>query len=73
MKYLTKTLPFFANQVIGRDRQPVDEHFIGINRLATHLFDLSYINESPVEIGIEQTQSLGWLLNILEPRCPRQK
>ena len=51
---LAKALAFFADQILGRDRKPVDEQFVRIDTFPAHLFDLAHGDERSVQIGVEK-------------------
>ena len=70
---LPKAFALLPDQVLSRNRQSIDEDFVRIDSLSTHLFDLSHVNEISVEICIEQAQPFGRAAHILKPRCSGQK
>src|SRR5947209_20126256 len=61
----------FADPVLGRDAQSVDEQRIRIDGLAPHLVDLVHGDEGAIEPRVEQRQSESRLRALFEWRRAR--
>ena len=70
---LTKSLAFFADQIPGRDRKPVDEQFVRVDTFAAHLFDFAHGDERSVKVGVKKAQSFCRFLDVLKRGRARQQ
>ena len=61
VQQIVEALAFLADAVLERHLQAVDEHLVGVDRLAAHLVDLGDLDLGAVEVGVEQRQPVGRL------------
>src|SRR6516162_1584742 len=63
----------FADAIIDRNLEPLDEELVGVDGLAPHLLDLVDLDPVAIEVGVEQAQPLRCTLDLLERRGSRQE
>ena len=73
MQDVVEAAAFLADAVLQRHRQLVEEELVGIDRLAAHLVDLAHLDVAAVEIGIEEREPVGALLDLLGRRGAREQ
>src|SRR4051794_15998491 len=60
--------PLFAEAVLDRNLEILEEQFVGVDRLAAHLLDLVHGDAPAIEVRIEQAQAVSGTLHLLERR-----
>ena len=65
VQQVVETLALFADAILERHLQAIDEHLVGVDRLATHLLDLADLDLRAVEVRVEQRQAVGRLPALL--------
>ena len=70
---IAEALAFLADAVFQRNLEPVDEHLVGVDRLAAHLLDLGDFDFRAVEVGVEQRQPVGGVPALVLGRGPRDQ
>src|SRR5438552_18041806 len=60
-----KALALLADPVGVRDKEPVDEDGIGIDRLAAHFRNSMHLDLRPLEVGVENRDAVGGPRTIL--------
>ena len=68
----SKPRPSSPMRSVDRHLQAVDEHLVGIDRLASHLLDLAHLDEAAIERGVEQAQSFCRLAHLFDRHGTRQ-
>ena len=64
---------FFAQAILDRNLEILEEQLVGIDGLAAHLLDLVHGDPLAIEIGVEQAQALRRRLHLLQRRGARQQ
>ncbi len=70
---VVEALALLADAILKRHLQAVDEHLVGVDRLAAHLVDLGDLDLGAVEIGVEERQPVRRLLALLLGRGARDQ
>src|SRR6188472_3746304 len=68
MENAAKALALGADQVGGGHHHSVEKHFVGVDRVSAHLVDHADGDMATIEIRVEQAQSMGLALDLLERR-----
>ena len=70
---VAEALACFANQVLIGNEQVVDEHCIGVDRLAAHLGNALDFHPAAINVGIEHADAVGRALAIFQASGARQQ